>query len=137
MRTIIVALAVFLAPICVFGDHRATVITVFDDATYKEMVGTNTVKSVSERDLFSKTLLRGAYFPTKGDDVAATFEHKETKYRLLISRSDTRTIYSIAKDGTIPQVVAVGEISRGDLSKKAPVGDPFVVVIRGGNYLRK
>ena len=136
MRTIIVALAVLFAPICVFGDHRATVITVFDDATYKDMVGTNTVTSVSERDLFSKTLLLG-YFPTKGDDVAATFEHKETKYRLLISRSDTRTIYSIAKDGRIPQVVAVGEISRGDLSKKAPAGDPFVVVIRGGNYLLK
>lgn len=137
MKRVIIVLACSFLTLSALADHPATVITVFDAATYRNMVGDKSAKAISERELFSKTLLRGSYFPAKGDHVTATFEYKKTQYQLLISRSDTRTIYSIAEDGTTPRVIAVGEITKGEQSKRDPTGDPFVVVIRGGNYLRK
>jgi len=140
MKGRIIAALLVLMPAAVFADAMATCITVFDAATFRDMTATNAIGQVADGDLFTKSIFHD-YFGAKGkDDVSADFTWDGKQYRLLVGRRETKTIYTVllmtANQPT--QVVAVGEIQRLPLPKEIkndPKGDPFVVVIRSGNYL--
>ena len=142
MRTKMIAALLMLIPAAVLADAMATCITIFDAETFREMTATNTIDRVADGDLFTKSLLRGCYFGGKnGDDVATDFKWGGKEYRLLVRRAETKTIYAVllARTDQPPQVLAVGDIDRVPLSKEVKdnsKGDPFVVVVRSGNYLR-
>jgi hypothetical protein len=135
--TIVVLLA--LMPAVVLADAMATCIAVFDAGTYRAITATNSAGKVAEGDLYTKSVFHG-YFGSRGqgkDDVSADFTWDKRQYRLLIGRRETKTIYSVTLTMTnqAPKLVAVGEITNGAEARGDAKGDPFVVVIRDGNYL--
>jgi hypothetical protein len=143
MRGMIIVALLVLMPMTVFADALATRLAVFDAATLRTMTTTGDVSKVADGDLFTKSIFH-TYFGSKGkgkDDVTGDFTWDKKEYRVLVGRRKTKTIYTIllitADQPT--QVVAVGEIHRLPLTKEIKddaKGDPFVVVVRSGNYAR-
>ena len=139
MRGLMIAVLLVLMPAVVLADAMATCIAVFDAGTYRAITATNNAGKVAEGDLFAKSAFHG-YFGSRGqgkDDVSVDFTWDKRQYRLLIGRRETKTIYSImlTMPNQGPQLVAVGEITKGAEARADAKGDPFVVVIRDGNYL--
>lgn len=113
MRAKILAALVLAMPAAVFADAMATAVTAFDAGRFKATTATNGIEQVRDGDLFTKSLVRGCYFGGKdGSNAAADFRWDDKTYRLLISRQDTRTVYTVLllRPDSPPHVVAVGEI---------------------------
>ena len=141
MKEKVVAALLMLMPTAVFADAMATAITVFDANTFKAITATHTIGQVADGVLFAKSVFHG-YFGAHGkDDVVADFTWDRKPYRLIIGRREAKMIYTVLlmTANQPAQVVAVGEIQRVPVSKEVkddPKGDPFVVVVRSGNYLK-
>lgn len=142
MRRTIMLTLLLLMPAAGFADALATCVAVFDGATYRAVTGGNDVARVTDGDLFTKSIFHG-YFGSKEpgtDEVVADFSWQDKQYRLLTRRLERKTIYTIllVRVDKPTQVVAVGEIQRVPLSREVkddPKTDPFVVVVRTGNYV--
>ena len=140
MKPQIVALLLMVFPVAVFADAMATCVTVFDAATFRTLTATNAIGQVRDGDLFTKSVFC-SFFGSKGqgkDDVSGDYTWDKKQYRLLIGRREGKTIYTVLliTENQSTQIVAVGEILSKQ-TKDDPKGDPFVVVIRGGNYLKQ
>ena len=136
MLTLILLLAI---PYMACADGMATSVCVMDKVQFDKLVqSTGNVAKVDIRVLWSSSLTTGM---SKAPDkvVKLEFACQGKQFRLHVTELENKTLYAILNvtEKTNERLVASGEIPKGREVKETVDGEPFVVVVRTGNFLKK
>jgi hypothetical protein len=136
MKWTALLVAFFLFPALARADALAEGVFVLDRATYDGLVRESSEISKVPTEALARA---AASFGLLSDSYAASFKVKDQAYRVLASRQEKRTIYSISRivEGKPPHLVCVGTVAAGDQVKVELRDDSLVVVLRIGNFLKK
>lgn len=133
-----ITLFVLLITSIAFADGLATRIAVLEKSKYDELISKNDANSkIPEKMLWVNSLWQN-YIGDKPDCAqSGKFIHNEKTYRIFVTRRNKNFIYSIIDitDEKKEKLVSTGEIELNkEVKAKIDDEDPFVVVIRRGNY---
>ncbi len=130
-------LAVLLLPLIAIADGLATSICVLDTPAYERLVKEFGDTAKIPTDVLWKAAVHREFLK---DSCDTTFKREGESYRLLASRHGTQgqTIYSISQEveGKASHLVCVGTVGTNE-AKKDLADDPFVVILREGNFLKQ
>ena len=137
----ICAAILFLIPSVAFGDALATSICVLPTATAEELIKeSGSIQKVTTRQLWDSSLYRGFIGYRARSTVSVGFKSADQELRLLATRlKEGKVLYSIrgATASEKDVLIGAGVILSGQEIKKNTDDEPFVVVLRVGNFLRK
>ena len=126
--------AILLLPIFALADAGATSICVLDTPTYEKLLKEyGETAKIPTGELWAAAVHRG--FIKESYD--STFKREDHSYRLLAARQGTQVIYSVSEgEEKLSRLLCVGTVGL-DEAKKDRGSDPYVVVLRTGNFLLK
>jgi len=138
---IVLALLLFLAvPLMGVADGLATGVCVLEMSQYESLMEPiGDITKVPSGDLWAASIK--THFMGKAPDktVGLEFLHDGKTYRLYVTELEGKTLYAVLNitDQAKEILVASGDIAKGREVKETVAGEPFVVVVRTGNFLRK
>ena len=141
MRTLCL-LVCLLAPGAIYADAMATSVCVIEKPKFEALLKeAGTVDKIPTGKLWPA----GFCGYLQPDNINQQFDRDGIRYQLLAARRESGTIYSLSvlptdkavPDKSLPaQLLCVGIIPPGDGVKKDWGADPFVIVLRSGNFLQ-
>jgi hypothetical protein len=135
------ALVLCLAlPLAAFADGLATSICVLEENQFANLVRKEgDITRVAIGDVWNSSLK--THIIGKAPDKTANLEFAQggKQFRLWATEMEDKTIYAILNitDKAREILVASGEIAKGKETKETVIGEPFVVVVRTGNFLKQ
>lgn len=138
---VISALILFLAiPLIGLADGLATSVCVLEKVQFDKVVNiTGDITKVASGDLWASSLKTGFMGESPDRTLRLEFSQEGKRFNLHVTELKGKTLYAILNitDKAKETLVASGEIAKGREVKEAVAGEPFVVVIRTGNFLKK
>lgn len=140
MKVITILILCLVLPIVASADGLATIVCVLDNLKFNKLVNSSgDIAKVDSRDIRSASLKTG--FLSKAPDrfIRLEFKKEGRQLSLHVTQQDDMTIYAILDitKGITERLIVAGQIATGREVAESINGEPLIVVLRTGNFLKQ